>query len=79
MDGPTEWAQIKQRIGDHKVLVVADLKEELAGAKEAGLTTLVLDMEDSPVIEKLTQSLLESVGTGTAGTRRAGDRRVQRI
>ena len=62
MDGPSEWVQIKQRIGDHKVLVVADFKEELAGATEAGLTTLVLEMEDSPVIEKLTQSLLDSVG-----------------
>jgi len=62
MDGPSEWSQIRERIGNHKVLVVADLLEELAGAKEAGLTTVVLDMEDAPVIEKLTQALLESVG-----------------
>ncbi len=62
LDGPSDWAQIRQRIGDHKVLVVADFPEELAGAAEAGLKTLVLEMEDSPVIEKLTQSLLECVG-----------------
>ncbi|NLF68438.1 MAG: hypothetical protein GX575_05205 [Candidatus Anammoximicrobium sp.] len=62
MDGPTEWSQVKEHIGNEKVLVVADLAEELAGAKEAGLTTVVLDMEDAPVIEKLTQALLESVG-----------------
>jgi len=62
MDGPSDWAQIKQRVGDHKFLVVADFQEELAGAAEAGLATLVLEMEDSPVIEKLTQSLLECVG-----------------
>ncbi len=62
LDGPSDWVQIKERIGEHKVLVVADLAEELAGAKEAGLTTLVLNMEDAPVMEKLTHSLLESVG-----------------
>jgi len=62
MDGPTEWNQVRERIGSEKVLIVADLEEELAGAKEAGLTTVVLGMEDSPVIEKLTQALLECVG-----------------
>ena len=62
MDGPTEWSLVQQHIGNEKVLIVADLAEELAGAGEAGLTTVVLDMEDSPVIEKLTQALLECVG-----------------
>ncbi len=62
MDGPTEWSQVRERVGSEKVLIVADLEEELAGAREAGLTTVMLDMEDSPVVEKLTQSLLECVG-----------------
>ncbi len=78
MDGPTEWSQVQQHIGNEKVLVVADLAEELAGAKEVGLTTIALDMEDSPVIEKLTQSLLESVGQELLEPG-AGDRRVQRV
>lgn len=61
LDGPTEWEQLRTRAGQTKVLVAADLAEELAGAKEAGLDTVVLNMADSPVLERITQALLESV------------------
>ena len=79
MDGPTEWSQVQQHIGSEKVLIVADLAEELAGAKEVGLTTVVLDMEDSPVVEKLTQGAAGERGAGTPGARGEGDRGVQRV
>jgi diadenylate cyclase len=62
LDGPVDWVTAKQRAGDTRLLVAADLPEEVAGAVEAGLATLVLNMEASPVFEKLTQALLESVG-----------------
>jgi diadenylate cyclase len=61
LEGPTEWAQLRASLGDLKVAVAADTAEELAGAEEAGLATIVLNMADSPVIEKLTQALLTGV------------------
>lgn len=61
LDGPTEWEQLQARAGETKVLVAADTAEELAGAKEAGLDTVILNMVGSPVLERITQALLESV------------------
>jgi diadenylate cyclase len=62
LEGPVDWQAVKERAGNTRVLVAADLQEEMAGAAEAGLATLVLNMEASPVFEKMTQALLESVG-----------------
>jgi DNA integrity scanning protein DisA with diadenylate cyclase activity len=61
LEGPTDWEQFKLLVGDGKVLVAADTPEQLDGAAEAGLSTIVLSLVDSPVYEKLTQALLESV------------------
>ena len=61
LEGPTDWEQFKILVGDGKVLVAADIAEQLEGAAGAGLATVVLNMADSPVYEKLTQALLESV------------------
>jgi DNA integrity scanning protein DisA with diadenylate cyclase activity len=61
LEGPTEWDQLHKTVGDLKVVVAADTAEELAGADEAGLATIILNMADSPVIEKLTQALLTGV------------------
>lgn len=61
LDGPTEWTELQARAGETKVLVAADSAEELSGAKEAGLDCVVLNMAGSPVLERITQALLESV------------------
>ena len=61
LEGPTDWERLKKGARKEKILVVADLEEELEGATEAGLETLVLDMEEAPVFEKLTQALLAAV------------------
>src|SRR5438477_8837113 len=61
LEGPTDWEELKQLVGDGKVLIAADVPEQLEGAADAGLATVVLNMADSPVYEKLTQALLESV------------------
>jgi diadenylate cyclase len=61
LEGPTDWEQLKVLVGDGKVLIAADMAEQLEGAADAGLATVVLNMADSPVYEKLTQALLESV------------------
>jgi len=61
LERPTEWTQLRDAVGDLMVVVAADTAEELAGAEAAGLATIILNMADSPVIEKLTQALLTGV------------------
>jgi DNA integrity scanning protein DisA with diadenylate cyclase activity len=61
LDGPTDWEKLKVSGGNEAILVAADSEEQLQGAREAGLQTVVLDMHDSPVLERITQALLEAV------------------
>jgi DNA integrity scanning protein DisA with diadenylate cyclase activity len=61
VEGPTDWEELRERTGNLQVVVAADTADELAGAEEAGLATIVLNMADSPVIERLTQALLTGV------------------
>ena len=61
LDGPTDWQALKKGARKEKIVVAADLKEELEGAEDEGLATVVLGKEDAPVFEKLTQALLEAV------------------
>ena len=46
LEGTVDWAALKERLGTAKLIVAADLAEEVAGADEAGLATLVLGMEN---------------------------------
>ncbi|HEY2416113.1 MAG TPA: diadenylate cyclase [Pirellulaceae bacterium] len=61
LEGPTDWEQLRQHAGELQIVIAADTAEELAGAEEAGLSTIVLNMADAPVIERLTQALLTGV------------------
>lgn len=61
LEGPTEWQQLKQNAAGQRVIVAADTAEQLTGAKAAELMTVVLDMPESPVYDKLSQALLEAV------------------
>jgi DNA integrity scanning protein DisA with diadenylate cyclase activity len=61
LDRPTDWQALKKLTGKQSVLVAADLAEQVAGADEAGVATVLLDMDGSPVYERLTQALLEGV------------------
>lgn len=61
LDGPADWARLKNLSGNAKVLVAANTPEELQGAKEAGFQSIVLDMPDAPVYDRLAQGLLEAV------------------
>jgi DNA integrity scanning protein DisA with diadenylate cyclase activity len=61
LEGPTEWSRLKGLLGKGKIVIAANTSEDLAGAKEAGLPTVRLDMPDSPIYERLTQSVLEAV------------------
>jgi DNA integrity scanning protein DisA with diadenylate cyclase activity len=61
LEGPAEWARLKTLAGTAKIVVAANVIGDLAGAKEAGLEIVHLDMPDSPVYERLTQLVLEAV------------------
>ncbi len=78
LERPADWDALRRITPDIKVLLAADVPEELDGAAEAGFSTIVLNMPDSPVYEKLTQALLESVADDilAPGTR---SRALQRL
>ena len=61
LDGPVNWRPLKLAVGDLKLLLAADRPEHLKGAEEMGLETVILDLVNAPVFEKLTQALLQSV------------------
>ncbi|MFO0906664.1 MAG: diadenylate cyclase [Pirellulales bacterium] len=61
LDGPTDWAALKKAAGAARLIIAGDEPAAVAGAEEAGLASLVVDMTDTPVAERLTQSLLLAV------------------
>ena len=61
VDGPFDWDRLLARVADRRLLVAADFAGQLEGAAEAGLATVLLNMPEAGVYEKLTQALLESV------------------
>jgi DNA integrity scanning protein DisA with diadenylate cyclase activity len=61
LEGPAEWERLKEHSDGERILVAADFAPQLEGAREAGLDTVVLNMPEAPVHEKLTQAILEAV------------------
>lgn len=61
LPGPTDWEPFKTELDGLKIVVTADKEEEVAGAAEVGLETILLDMEEAPIFERLTQALLTGV------------------
>jgi diadenylate cyclase len=68
LDGPAEWQRLKNIAGSRKLLVAADTAELLAGAKEAGIEPIRLDMPESPINERITQAILEAVADDLLAT-----------
>ncbi len=66
LDGSTDWQKLRQSVPDSvkKVIVAADLEEDLIGAAQEGLITLTLHKEKSPLLERLQHALLEAVADG---------------
>lgn len=56
-----DWDKLNDAFGKLDVLIAADNPKFLAGAEDAGFSTVELNIPDSPVYEQLTQALLESV------------------
>jgi DNA integrity scanning protein DisA with diadenylate cyclase activity len=62
MERPTDWARLRQATGNHIVILAGDSEETLSGASESDFEIILLHMPaESPVYERLTQALLESV------------------
>lgn len=59
---PTDWSKAQEVIEDRvKLIAVANHEEYLEGAEEAGFSRLILDMDEAPIYELLTQAMLECV------------------
>jgi DNA integrity scanning protein DisA with diadenylate cyclase activity len=62
MERPTDWARLRECVGNHTVLLAGDCEETLSGAAEGDFELIMVHMPpESPVYERLTQALLESV------------------
>lgn len=61
VERPTDWHQLKEQAGKEAIVIAADLAEEAEGASDVGLDVVLLDMEDTPVYEKLSHALLTCV------------------
>ncbi|XZE17784.1 DNA integrity scanning protein DisA nucleotide-binding domain protein [Pirellulaceae bacterium SH449] len=63
LDTGTDWERLRELVPPEikRILVAADRAEDLAEAEEHGLTPLVLNKEDSPLLERLQHALIEAV------------------
>ncbi len=61
LENPLDWKKLRQITGQQRVLLASDHEEHLIGAKDFDFDTVLLNIPDSPVYERLTQALLESV------------------
>jgi DNA integrity scanning protein DisA with diadenylate cyclase activity len=61
LEGEADWQRLKRLAGGVKVVVAADSREMLAGAKQNGLEVVPVTDSDMPVYERLTRTLLEAV------------------
>lgn len=62
MEHPTDWQRLRQATKDHVVLLAGDSDDTLEGADEEDFVTVLVRMpRESPVYERLTQALLQSV------------------
>jgi diadenylate cyclase len=61
VEEPADWKTLKRLARGQRLVVAANTAEDAAGAEEADLPVVLLDMAGNPVHERLTQALLESV------------------
>ncbi len=61
LEGTTDWEKLRKATGKQLVLVASDRPQHLAKAEDFGFDIIELNIPDSPVYERLTQSLLEAV------------------
>lgn len=60
-EGTLAWEAVREAVGEVRVIVAGDKPELVDPAKALGFPGVMLDNRDAPVIEQLTQALLEFV------------------
>lgn len=68
VDGLPDWEKVKNLAGAHKVIVAADREEFVTGIEGTGLHGVVVELEDSPILEKLMHALVEAVANDQLST-----------
>ncbi len=61
VESPIDWEDLRPHLERARIIVADDNREELAAAEAAGLGTIMLDVAELPVLERLTQALLKGV------------------
>ena len=61
LEDSMDWEKLRKASGKMPVMLASDRPQHLEGAEEAGFDTVELNIPDSPVYERLTQALLESI------------------
>lgn len=61
LERPTDWKALHRATGKGTVIIAGETEDALDGASDEGFDTIVLNMNDAPVYELLTQALLEGV------------------
>lgn len=61
IEGTIDWQKLRDATGKHHVILASDRKQHLSKAEDYDFDTVELNIPDSPVYERLTQALLESV------------------
>ncbi len=61
LEYPLNWARIKKKAGEFPVIGISQDPAHHEGAEEEGIGIISIDPEVSPVSERLTQGLIESV------------------
>jgi diadenylate cyclase len=61
LEGPIDWDELRPHASRARIVVASDKVENLVGAGDVGFGTILLEMGEMPVLEKLTQALLNGV------------------
>lgn len=61
LEGSADWSRLKNLAEDARLIVAADRSDDLAGAAEAGLATVTVDLPGNPIYDRLAHAILEAV------------------
>ncbi len=65
LEWPTDWKELRAKIGEDCALIVAgETEEDVHGAREAGIPAVVLGDAEAGTLEKMTKAVLDSVAFG---------------
>lgn len=61
LENPIDWADLRPHAERARIVVASDKTENLVGADEMGFGSIMLEVGELPVLERLTQALLNGV------------------